>query len=413
MEKIYWNKDGMTMIEILVALAIASIMMLGIYEVFVAQKNLYVSTDITAQAQDNARFAIDSIQRDLSHAGFGIDPGLAFLRIDLTTYGPADYDRTDGPDTLQFLARERYPLPGANEVGCPAVSTDVSKRFYWQITSASNAGGITIHVCPGFQLYRGTILLAMCSDASTYVYFRYIGSNLSQAGETDVTISMASLLPAGSVTDLTYPMRGGTSNLDEACYSNGNAQLHRINFYRYYIRPADVDPTSRVQITPPYLMLDPGIDLDGDGNINNDEDDHIPVAEGIEDMQVVYFLLNGKCAGNPGCEYPDVEDIDNYSSYINPVYIDDPYPEVPGSSSREQDWLGNTVSVRVSIVARTSIREPIQGSSAGGGPGGFVPLDLENHIIPAPKPVDGYKRILMQITVPIINTLGQRPFPFM
>lgn len=407
----------MTLVEILIALTIASIMMIGVYEVFVAQRHLYVSTDITAQAQDNGRFAMDSIQRDLSHAGFGVDPGMTFLYYDPVTYSPADYDRPDGPDTLQFLSRERGPLPGANESGCPSTPSDISKRFYWSITSASSTGGITIHVCPGFELQKGTFLLAMCSDASSYAYVRYIGGNLTLTSESDVVIQPAVMLLIASLTDREYPLRMLNNNLDAGCLSDGTAQLHRINFYRYYVRPAQVDAGTGIEIVPPYLMLDPAVDMDGDGDISNDEDDHIPIAEGIEDMQVVFNFLNGKCAGDTSCDYTEVEDLPDLTNITLPAYCDDLYAtdtcRVSATSARSEDRLGNTVSVRVSIVARTSIEDPVQGSSAGGGPGGFAPLDVANHIIPQPKPVDGYRRLLFQITVPVINTSAQKAFPFM
>lgn len=409
------KSSGMTLIEILVALTIASIMMLGVFEVFVAQKNLFVSTDITASAQDNARVALDSIQRDLVHAGFGVDPSLAFPFVDINTGTPADFDRTDRPDELQFLARERFPLPGAGESGCPPMVTDAGRRFYWSITSAGAGAGITIHVCPGFELHRGTFLLAMCNDAGTYAYMRYMGPNLSSNGETNISISAGVLNVFYSVSDRTYPPTFG-SNLDQGCYNDGYAQLHRINYYRYYIRRTEpYNPDAET----PYLMLDRGVDLNGDNNF--DENDHIPVAEGIEDLQVVFTLLNGNCAGNPTCTYSEVENMPNYSDITRPLFCDEPYPDpqdtgtcISGdTTARPRDLPGNTVAVRVSIVARTAIHEPISGSSAGGAPAGFPQIDVENHIIPAPKTVDRFKRLLFQITVPITNTLSRTSFPFL
>lgn len=414
---IYKNESGMTLIEVLVAFAIASILILGVFEVFIAQKNLFLSTDITASAQDNARIAIDTISRDLQHAGFGIDPGLAFVLIDLNTYTPTGtFDRTDGPDTLQFFARERNPLPGANEAGCPANPSDVSRRFYWSISNVSTAG-FMIHACPGFELHRGTFLLAMCNDGGTYSLLRYNGSNIGNINaETNIPISSAEILPVYSVTDRAYPLILGSSNLSNPCYSS-DAQLFRINVYRYYIRPPQVDPVRGIEIVPPYLMLDHGIDLNGDGNFS--EDDHIPVAEGIEDLQVVYTFFNGNCAGNPTCTYNDVENISDYTDVRFPSYCDDLYSDETcnsggtGVSERGNDRLGNTVAVRVSIVARTAIPEPVSGTSGAGGQGGYIPLNVENHIISPPVPVDRFKRILFQTTVPILNTLAGQSFPYL
>ncbi len=417
------GERGMTLIEVLVAFAIASIMILGIFEVFVAQKNLYISTDISANAQDNLRIAMDALTRDVMHAGFGVDPSLSFLFLNVNTGLPAaDFDSTTGPDTLQFLARERNPLPGANENGCPANTTDISKRFYWSITGANQATGLTIHVCEGFELYRGTILLAMCSDGMTYAYFRYTGAKLTRNAESDVTIPSAQLNIIGSVTSGNYPIAFLSNNIDVSCYSSG-AQLYRVNYYRYYIRPPEVDAVTGREVVPPYLMLDTGLDLNDDNNI--DENDHIPVAEGIEDMQVVYNFLNGNCAGSPACLYNRVSDMANYADVMRPVFCDDPnfFEEtcIAGSVSARNDnnpgddfddRPGNTVSVRVSLVARTAIPEPIQGSSSTEGPGGFTPLDVENHIIPSPKPVDRFKRLLFQMTIPVRNTLSKSQFTF-
>lgn len=60
---------GVTLIELMVALAIGSMLLLGLVQVFSASRAAYATSEGMARVQENARFAIDYLQRDIRMAG--------------------------------------------------------------------------------------------------------------------------------------------------------------------------------------------------------------------------------------------------------------------------------------------------------------------------------------------------------
>jgi prepilin-type N-terminal cleavage/methylation domain-containing protein len=74
--------QGFTLVELLVVLAIVSIVMAGIYSVFVRSNRVYISQEEVVAAQQEARSALDILGREIRMAGFiaannktgGLDP---------------------------------------------------------------------------------------------------------------------------------------------------------------------------------------------------------------------------------------------------------------------------------------------------------------------------------------------------
>lgn len=60
---------GVTLIELMVALAIGSLLLLGLVQVFAASRTAYTTAEGMGRVQENARFAIDFLQRDIRMAG--------------------------------------------------------------------------------------------------------------------------------------------------------------------------------------------------------------------------------------------------------------------------------------------------------------------------------------------------------
>lgn len=74
---------GVTLIELLVALAIGAVLMLGLVQVFAASRSAYQMSEGMARVQENSRFAMDFIQRDLRMAGhFGCSTDQAHMLDD-------------------------------------------------------------------------------------------------------------------------------------------------------------------------------------------------------------------------------------------------------------------------------------------------------------------------------------------
>ncbi len=60
---------GVSLIELMVALAIGSLLILGLVQVFAASRAAYTTSEGMGRVQENGRFAIDFLQRDIRMAG--------------------------------------------------------------------------------------------------------------------------------------------------------------------------------------------------------------------------------------------------------------------------------------------------------------------------------------------------------
>lgn len=69
------NSNGFSLLELLVSLLIFTFIMMAIYFLFDQSKWLYLAGERRSSAQDNARIALESMERELRMAGFGVPKG--------------------------------------------------------------------------------------------------------------------------------------------------------------------------------------------------------------------------------------------------------------------------------------------------------------------------------------------------
>lgn len=65
----HFRARGVSLIELMIALAIGSLLLLGLVQVFAASRTAYQLSEGLARVQENGRFAIDYLQRDIRMAG--------------------------------------------------------------------------------------------------------------------------------------------------------------------------------------------------------------------------------------------------------------------------------------------------------------------------------------------------------
>jgi prepilin-type N-terminal cleavage/methylation domain-containing protein len=68
-----WNSQGVTLIELLVVLVICSLLVGGIYRLFISQTRAYSVQDQVVEVQQNSRVAMELMMRDLRMTGFDND----------------------------------------------------------------------------------------------------------------------------------------------------------------------------------------------------------------------------------------------------------------------------------------------------------------------------------------------------
>ena len=63
------KQKGVTLVELMIALVLGVVLMLGLLEVFASAKQTYRVSEALARVQESGRFATDFLQRDLRMAG--------------------------------------------------------------------------------------------------------------------------------------------------------------------------------------------------------------------------------------------------------------------------------------------------------------------------------------------------------
>lgn len=109
---------GVTLVELMIALAIGTLLVLGLVQVFAASRAAYQMSEGMSRVQENARFAMDFVQRDLRMAGhFGCSTDQSHL-LDTSASAGNRFE-------LHFPAPVSYPVDFTVSVqGYEAASTE-------------------------------------------------------------------------------------------------------------------------------------------------------------------------------------------------------------------------------------------------------------------------------------------------
>lgn len=67
------KQKGLSIVELMVALAVGMVLIAGIMQVFLSSRNTYAVNEAMARVQENGRFALEFIARNARHAGY-VDP---------------------------------------------------------------------------------------------------------------------------------------------------------------------------------------------------------------------------------------------------------------------------------------------------------------------------------------------------
>jgi type IV pilus assembly protein PilW len=100
-----WNRKGVTLVELMVALVISAIVIAGLYRVFIMQTKSYVVQDQVMEVQQNTRTAMETLLRDLRMTGFDDDNPSSLITIatPITAF-------SDNSITVNYEYYDRYSL---------------------------------------------------------------------------------------------------------------------------------------------------------------------------------------------------------------------------------------------------------------------------------------------------------------
>lgn len=410
------GERGFTVAELVVTLAITGVLMTLLTFTFIGQQRAMQGTSLRSGTTMSARDAMLELERSLRVGAFGIDPVVAFdfqwYGCENTSPGPgACRDNATASDELVFVARNpKYRLvPFGGACTVPAGCFDGNA---WNVTSvAGTTPGspgtgtgilVTINARAQQAFPVGTQLMFICGTGGKYTMGRVSTAPTALTTPGPLTISLMSR------TTGTPPNPFVANDFSDACFSDVPAiSALLVDRYRYFV-------STPAGTTVPWLMLDQGIDLDGDGLTAEPlsgpttvvstaaAKDLVPIAAGIEDLQVAYVMLRGAVGGGADHDKdwtfgdePTFREEPDPRTTIAPRYID-----LASAGVRFNANPGNIRAIRIGLSVTSLARDGGPAASWTGDP--FIPLENRDPASGLPAG-DRLRRFSLRTTVNIRN----------
>lgn len=271
------KQDGFTIVELMVAATLGVLILAGAISMLSTNKRVYTEQDEMGRLQENARFALDLLIRDIRMAGYA---GCAD-DVDEVVNHVNGFD--DPTDIHYFIAVEGSEntgnwLPGnsTDEVANMVANSDgitiryLSPTGIFVVAPYMTTASAAIHTTTESELEKGDLIsISDCSSADVVV----ITSNPSDppcSSDTDVTCKSSFNHNTGTVTGA----EPGNWLKDLSKTYTGDAGILRFYAARYYVGN---DANGR-----PVLRRMTGVDKVSGAVVVND------LVEGVESLQVLY-----------------------------------------------------------------------------------------------------------------------------
>jgi type IV pilus assembly protein PilW len=280
------HSRGFTLLELLVGAAVGMLVLVGISLTFISQARQYQAHTNRRALQANARQAMSFMERRVRNAGYGVDPDRAILPYD-SFNAAANATEPGYPDA--FVVHWRDPLFRREALDATAAEIVLSGP----INRPLRMGQILLVLCSPVSVAASVNDLIV--NATTPHAFVTVGAFVNATADRiplDQTApGAAPNSPMAMAGRLFHEQGTGFTN---NCFRNPNPAerpvVVMVNRAAFYIAMFDDGQGSLT----PYLMMHNGMDMptdtqpNGDGVIN--ALDAVPVAAGIEQLQVAYIL---------------------------------------------------------------------------------------------------------------------------
>ncbi len=263
------NQQGMTLVEILIAMLIGLVLLSGVLTIFTNSKQTYRMQEALSRLQENSRFSMDFISRDVRQAGFlGCNSNAPIENI-LNDSSNAGWDFSNvilGFDnvTASFttlsnvvIGTDVIIVRRTDDNGTPLVSPYTTGAQEFVATTLNNdCPSATANTC-----HKGEIV--MVTDCAKSSVFQITNTQLS-GGKINVVHS----------GDNTYIPGNSTPTLSNS-YGVGS-KLVKLETYAYYIRqnPDNINSLYRSKLSISGLTT---------ASLSAEE-----LVEGVQDMQILY-----------------------------------------------------------------------------------------------------------------------------
>lgn len=360
--------SGFTLIEMMITVALSSLVGVLIYTVFIEQTRAYRMQADMGTMQQNLRIGMELLTRDVANAGYG-------TAVDGGAWGVDGQDGTADSPIFAMRIRNAYPFARADAIELLMMDPD---RANWVYTSSD------------VSILCGTTEIALSGHDVPFA------DTFSDTSENDRIMCFSSIGLGGKPHSYIWDVSGTGDTSTGLIPVDANGQTDFSNecanalpkfmicgpvvWVAYYVDDESADGIGIGSGAVPVLYLVPDVaEVLAAGGYPAPDD--IPVALGIEDLQFSY------------CEAGSGIDCELDASWLGTGYDLDP------SLSGANVWQ-NLSAVRVMMTART-LRPDLERSSVS------QPIDLVADDGPAPfAGPDAYHRRVARTEVSIRNAIG-------
>lgn len=137
---------GLSLIELLIAVTLGLIILTAVFEIFISTKQTFTATDILSRSQENGRFALEFLEKDIRMAGYKIAedlPAPIFDCVKNTTGDGAEACANDGGGNASDRVAIEYDPQRSGATDClgTAVATNNNIVNSYYIANDVNGEG--------------------------------------------------------------------------------------------------------------------------------------------------------------------------------------------------------------------------------------------------------------------------------
>ncbi len=317
---------GFSIIEMMVAIVIGLFLLGGAISMLVTSKRTYTVQDDLARIQENARFAMEFIARDMRMAGyFGCAHNITEVFNHVNSASAGDVFDTRFPvEGFEQGAVAWLPSGNNNNPGIVAGTDAMTVRYLEPsnifVTNSMPQPSAVLQITPNNGLEQGDIVAV--SDCASADIFQISGPNGNGPSTNGMAVHNTGAGTAPGNNSTAFPScPGAASNCFSKAY-DVDARILRLNTFRYYVGN---DAAGNPALFRAALQLDPVT--------RTVSQQPIQLIDGVEHMQVQWGV------DTTGNQVPDTYlDADGAAGGVNLANPD--------------DWT-NVIAVRVWLLLRS------------------------------------------------------------
>ncbi len=262
-----------TMIELAVAVGLATFVVLGMYGIFTVQTQQLMNQDMRMEMHQNGRFALEILSRSVRMAGFGSRGSIV---------GVMGAGSSDGNVQETIVSYDAYGTNGSDAITVAYMEPSLVMNTSYSTVESCTTSTITFN--PNHLDYFDKLMQFRSGDLLMCYDYAAIGTNDTYLWA--ITSDASTSTPFGTIN--VDSSAATLSDFSAACPASSNIspviRCSKGQVMTFYIDDTD-------NAIGPGTPNHPVLMMDLNGNFPNNDD--VPLVDNVEDLQVQYCVDGG------------------------------------------------------------------------------------------------------------------------